>query len=253
MPRSSRYLCDGYTYHLTHRCHNRQFFLKFARDRDAYQKWLRIAVNRYEVPVYGYCITSNHVHIIAHVDNIKKVGEMMHLVAGSYAQQFNTRKGHEGSVWQHPYQCTVIENGQHLLNCLRYVSMNMVRTGVVKNPAQWRWSGHDELTGQRSRYRILNIERLLESLNIDNPQELYKIYEDGIAKQLEQHDLKRKPEWTESLAVGDRVFVEKVAQLFDRRSKFSYSNLDNNAQNKSWAVQEGKNSYSPVSEGKKSR
>jgi len=80
----------------------------------------------------------------------------MHLVAGSFAQQFNRRKGHEGSVWEHPYQCTLIQDGQHLLNCLRYVSLNMVRAGVVEHPDQWSWSDHDELIGSRSRYRILN-------------------------------------------------------------------------------------------------
>ena len=29
-------------------------------------------MNRYEVPVYGYCITSNHVHIIVHGEGAAK-------------------------------------------------------------------------------------------------------------------------------------------------------------------------------------
>jgi len=32
MPRASRYLRSGYTYHLTHRCHDRRFLLKFVRE-----------------------------------------------------------------------------------------------------------------------------------------------------------------------------------------------------------------------------
>ena len=41
MPRASDYLIEGYTYHLTHRCHNRKFLLRFARDRNAYREWLQ--------------------------------------------------------------------------------------------------------------------------------------------------------------------------------------------------------------------
>ena len=166
MPRATRYLVEGYTYHLTHRCHDKAFLLRFKEERDAYREWLRIGAKRHRVPVYAYCITRNHVHVVAHVDNRHDVAAMMHLAAGAVAQHFNKRKEREGSVWEHPYQCTMIENGRHLLNCLSYIDLNMVRAGVVSHPEQWRWCGYDELSGVRKRYRILNIDRLLKSLGI---------------------------------------------------------------------------------------
>ena len=46
MPNASRYLEPGYTYHLTHRCHDRRFLLKFGRDRDLYRHWLREGARR---------------------------------------------------------------------------------------------------------------------------------------------------------------------------------------------------------------
>jgi hypothetical protein len=30
-------------------------------------------------------------------------------------------------MWEHPFHCTVVEDGRHLLNCLVYISLNMVR------------------------------------------------------------------------------------------------------------------------------
>src|SRR4029453_10163152 len=36
MARANRWRGEGGIFHLTHRCHNRAFLLKFARDRDAY-------------------------------------------------------------------------------------------------------------------------------------------------------------------------------------------------------------------------
>ncbi len=248
MPRASRYLQAGYTYHLTHRCHDRRFLLKFVRDRDAYRKWLHAAVKRYSVDVYGFCVTSNHVHLIVHVNDTERIGRMMGLVAGSFAQQLNRRKRHDGSVWEHPYQCTIIQDGQHLLDCLRYVSLNMVRAGAVVHPADWRWCSHDELMGQRLRYRILNIDRLLESLGMDSLADLQSAYADGIDEKLRRRALSREAQWTEALAVGDRVFVESAARSFGQRNKFEYSETDSAAD--AWAVREETAPYSPVSVSK---
>jgi hypothetical protein len=34
MPRANRYILPGYIYHLTQRCHNRKFLLRFRLDRE---------------------------------------------------------------------------------------------------------------------------------------------------------------------------------------------------------------------------
>ena len=40
MARAHRHYVAGQIWHLTHRCHQRQFLLKFARDRQAWIAWL---------------------------------------------------------------------------------------------------------------------------------------------------------------------------------------------------------------------
>jgi putative transposase len=69
-------MLEGYAYHLTHRCHNRAFLLRFVKDRDAYREWLRVGVNRYKVPVFAYAITNNHVHLVVHVRDRDAVGRL---------------------------------------------------------------------------------------------------------------------------------------------------------------------------------
>ena len=49
MPGSNRYFVPSYAYHLTHRCHNREFLLRFAKDRDRYRMLLREAVLEFGV------------------------------------------------------------------------------------------------------------------------------------------------------------------------------------------------------------
>jgi hypothetical protein len=44
MARANRHILSGQIWHLTHRCHQRQFLLKFACDRQA---WIEISTTQY--------------------------------------------------------------------------------------------------------------------------------------------------------------------------------------------------------------
>ena len=245
MPRASDYLLPGYTYHLTQRCHNREFLLRFGRDRNAYRRWLHEGVKRHQVPVYGFCITHNHVHILAHVDNVEDVSRFMHLASGSTAKQYNIRKHRAGSMWQHPYHCTIVEDGQHLLNCLVYINLNMVRVGMVGHPREWKWCGHDELMGHRQRYRIVNMARLLESADVDNPKQFRTWYADALVRRIERGNLKRESVWTDSLAVGSKKFIERTTREYTSRWTFDLSSF-RSEDGTGWAVRETSAPYSSV-------
>jgi putative transposase len=54
----------GHIWHITHRCHQRKFLLKFARDRRCYLHWVFDAKKRFGLSVLNYMITSNHVHLL---------------------------------------------------------------------------------------------------------------------------------------------------------------------------------------------
>lgn len=40
MPRANRHFLPNHVWHITHRCHRREFLLKFARDRRGWVGWL---------------------------------------------------------------------------------------------------------------------------------------------------------------------------------------------------------------------
>ena len=64
MPRGNQLRGEGGVFHLTHRCHNRAFLLKFARDRNAYRARLREHLHQFDMALLDYCLTSNHVHLL---------------------------------------------------------------------------------------------------------------------------------------------------------------------------------------------
>jgi REP-associated tyrosine transposase len=83
MARAKRHYIPGHIWHITHRCHKREFLLKFARDRHRYLQWLHETRKRYGLTILNYMITSNHIHLLVFDDGDRDViPNSMQLVAG---------------------------------------------------------------------------------------------------------------------------------------------------------------------------
>jgi putative transposase len=64
MPRAKCYHLPGYAWHITHRCHKREFLLKFARDWRSWLYWIFESKRRYGLCILDYAVTSNHIHLL---------------------------------------------------------------------------------------------------------------------------------------------------------------------------------------------
>lgn len=64
MARANRHFVPGHVWHLTHRCHKREFLLKFSKDRLRWKQWLHEVKKRYGLVILNYIVTSNHIHLI---------------------------------------------------------------------------------------------------------------------------------------------------------------------------------------------
>ena len=181
--------------------------------------------------------------MVVDVDNRHAVADMMKLAAGVVAQARYRRKGGEDSLWEHPYQCTRIQDGRHLLNCLRYVDLNMVRAGKVEHPRQWRWCGYDELTGQRKRYRIVDPERLLFRTGYATMGEFSRFYRADIDQALSSNTPERQAWWTEAVAVGSEEFVNAAVRTCTYRRSMDKQPIHTPGQESAWIVRESSVAY----------
>ncbi len=216
MPRANRFIQPGMICHLTHRCHDRSFLFRFARDRSEYRERLRLASGEFGVTLLNYCVTSNHTHGIAIESASGGISAMMQKLEGDFAGYFNRRKHRSGSFWEDRYHCTMVEDGAHLWNCLVYVDLNMVRAGVVSHPACWNWCGYRELVGEKNRYRLLQRDRLLELLGKNDIHSFVQEYRARVEHAIAAGKLERERRWTESIAVGSQAYVRQIAAAVRR-------------------------------------
>ncbi|MBN1270765.1 MAG: transposase [Candidatus Aminicenantes bacterium] len=211
MARAKIYHAPGFVWHISHRCHNKEFLLKFIQDRKNWILWLFKAKKKYDLVILDYMVTSNHIHLLVYDDGRRDViSRSMLLVASRTAINYNNRKKRSGAFWEDNYHATAVENDKHFLECLLYIDLNMVRAGIVNHPKDWPMSGYNEIMGnQKKRYRLINKTKLMQLLGISNFSQLQQNYEYWIKEKLTSRPLRRQEKWTEALAVGSKNFIKK--------------------------------------------
>ncbi|MBL7170669.1 MAG: transposase [Candidatus Omnitrophica bacterium] len=220
MPRANRYFIPGYIWHITHRCHKKEFLLKFGRDKQEWIKWLFESKKRYSLEILNYTITSNHIHLLVRGDDdMMVIPKSIKLIAGCTAQKYNKRKNRKGAFWEDRYHATAIQSGNHLLRCMIYIDMNMVRAGVVSHPSEWEYCGYKEILNPRNRYSIINHKALLDCLQVNDVSQLQKIYPEILSKTIKENRIKRDEKWTLSVAVGDGMYIKEIKEKLGLKVK----------------------------------
>lgn len=209
MPRANRFYLPDHVWHITHRCHRREFLLKFARDRQRWRYWLFEAYKRFGLCVLNYTVTSNHIHLLVRDRGAGEITRSMQLIAGRTAQEYNQRKQRRGAFWEDRYHATAVDTDGYLARCMVYIDLNMVRAGAVAHPKHWDVCGYRELLQPPTRYRVLDLAALMDLLGIDELGRLQDTYAAWIDDALNTVSSERDDRWTQSLAVGSESFVKR--------------------------------------------
>ena len=91
-----------------------------------------------------------------------------------------------------------------------YIDLNMVRAGVVNHPKDWPFGGYRHIVAPPRRYQLTANKRLMELMNISEIDRFCETYRNWVDAAIMRGDINRQPQWTEGIAVGDKVYVEKV-------------------------------------------
>jgi putative transposase len=140
-------------------------------------------------------------------------------VAGRTGQEYNQRKQRKGAYWEDRYHATGVESGDHLARCLVYIDTNMVRAGMVSHPSQWPHCGYHEIQEPRKKNVLIDYELLRDLFGIGSHDRLREIHQQWVNEYLAKAEKNREEEWTRSIAVGSRPFVENVKVQLGVRAK----------------------------------
>lgn len=168
MARSPRIAAANLPHHLCQRGHNGRAVFASRRDYESYLETLAEFRAESSVRVYGYCLMTNHVHLIVDPgDDAGNLGALMKLLAGRHTRRMNRRQERSGTIWGGRYKCSPIETERYLLTCLRYVDLNPVRARLTHAAEDYPWSSYRAHVG-RTNCEWLDVDPLSAGIRSDD-------------------------------------------------------------------------------------
>ena len=139
MPRVARIVVPGACHHVTQRGNNKQDVFFVDDDRRVYLELLREQGERFGFRLEGYCLMTNHVHLVGVPVREESLAKAIGRTHFLYAQYVNRMHGRTGHLWQNRFYSCALDDA-HAYNALCYVELNPVRAGVVKKAWEYPWS-----------------------------------------------------------------------------------------------------------------
>jgi putative transposase len=139
MPRIARVVVAAVPHHVTQRGNNRQAVFFTDDDRLRYLELLAEQSKRHGLAIRGYCLMTNHVHLVVVPDETSSLAKALAAVHLRYTQYINRLHGRSGHLWQNRFYSCPLE-GEHELTAVRYAERNPVRARLVRLPWRYPWS-----------------------------------------------------------------------------------------------------------------
>jgi putative transposase len=149
MPRQARIDAPGALHHIIIRGIEKRAIFHDDQDRDNFLERLGRILTETSTPCYAWTLMYNHVHLLLRTGLVPIATVMRRLLTG-HAQQFNRRHNRHGQLFQNRYKSFLCEEDPYLLELVRYIHLNPLRAGIVKELRQlnsYHYCGHAVLMG----------------------------------------------------------------------------------------------------------
>ncbi len=153
MPRQPRLGASGTLHHVMGRGIERVEIFRNRFDRQDFVDRLREICESGALVCYAWALMPNHFHLLVRTGRMPLSLSMRRLLTG-YVVNFNRRHRRYGHLFQNRYKSIVCEEDPYLLELTRYIHLNPLRAGLVKDLAAlagYLWTGHSALMGKKKR------------------------------------------------------------------------------------------------------
>ncbi len=147
MARPLRIEYPGALYHVTSRGDRQQALFEDDEDREMFLRTLAEVVERFNWLCHAYCLMTNHYHLLVETPDGNLSKGMRHL-NGVYTQATNRRHTRVRHLFQGRFKGILVDKDSYLLELTRYIVLNPVRAGSVRQAGKWQWSSYRAMVGE---------------------------------------------------------------------------------------------------------
>jgi REP element-mobilizing transposase RayT len=135
-------------------------------DRVAFLSALHQATEVAGWELLSYTLMTNHYHLLVRlVEPTLKVG--MHALNTIHATRFNRTAEVSGHVFGARYYSQLVYSRDHLMESFRYIALNPVRAGIVRDPINWPWASYPAIAGAAAVPQMLAHREVLAEFGHD--------------------------------------------------------------------------------------
>lgn len=160
MARPIRIEFGGALYHVTARGDRRESIFEDDVDRARFLELLGDVVGIFNWQCHAYCLMSNHYHALIGTPDAN-LSKGMRQLNGVFTQWSNRRHRRMGHLFQGRFKGILVDADSYLAELTRYVVLNPVRAGMVRQPGDWPWSSYRAMTGEADAPEWLATDGLL--------------------------------------------------------------------------------------------
>jgi REP element-mobilizing transposase RayT len=151
MPRQPRLDVPGLLQHVMARGIERRKIFWDDKDRSSFLERLAVILEETQTQCYAWALIPNHFHLLLRT-SLTPLSKVMRRLMTGYAVTFNKRHKRSGHLFQNRYKSVVCEEDQYLLELIRYIHLNPLRAGLVKDLKEldkYPWTGHSAIMGKK--------------------------------------------------------------------------------------------------------
>ncbi|MBO1223308.1 MAG: transposase [Candidatus Scalindua sediminis] len=146
MARPLRLEFKGAFYHVTSRGNLRDKIFFDDKDREKFLEILRRTKERYVYVLHSYALMENHYHLFLETPRAN-VSQIMQNINTSYTVYINKKHKRFGHLFQGRFKGIIVDKETYLIVLSRYIHLNPVRAGIVKNPEDYKWTSYRKYIG----------------------------------------------------------------------------------------------------------
>ena len=146
MPRTGRLHIDGGYYHVIGRGLERRRVFNQVADKKDFLDRLGAGRDRTGAQCLAWAVMTKHIHLAIQVAE-EPLPRIMQNLSFRYTRWINKKQTRTGHLFQGRYKAILVDADNYLLQLVRYIHLNPVRAGMVKNPEDHAWSGHRAYLG----------------------------------------------------------------------------------------------------------
>ena len=189
MSRKKRIWYPGAAYHVMDRGIRRSAICKDQMDYEMFCLILKHTMEKEPFELHSFCMMTNHLHMQITTINTE-IWKIMNRLLCSYAKSFNHRYGYTGHLFESRYTSCLIEDSGYFLEVSRYIHLNPVRAGMVREPLDYPYSSYESYVSQKAN-PLLEKNKIL-SFFTTNPAEQYRRFVEGSVSHKEHEILIQK-------------------------------------------------------------